>query len=176
MNDNTLLNQSELRNNSQLQICPSCGVQKEKKEFTTKGGAVRKRCLVCLGKLEELKSEAFRKGRCYKGCRSCFKVKYEEFFSPEVQDTDRTTGHCLECLRKKNREKRSRLIPAHWSCPGCGRERSEVRPAIDHCHKTGDRRGIICGACNSCLGFAYDKPCTLRNLANYLENQRSIFD
>ncbi len=41
---------------------------------------------------------------------------------------------------------------------------------IDHDHKTGEIRGVLCGGCNVALGSARDDPELLRNLAAYLEN------
>lgn len=40
---------------------------------------------------------------------------------------------------------------------------------VDHCHKTGGIRGILCHLCNMTLGCALDSPSTLRNAADYLE-------
>jgi hypothetical protein len=41
--------------------------------------------------------------------------------------------------------------------------------SIDHCHKTGRVRGLLCNHCNSALGHARDNPSILRALASYLE-------
>lgn len=41
--------------------------------------------------------------------------------------------------------------------------------AIDHNHKTGKFRSILCLPCNSMLGMAKDSPDTLRQAADYLE-------
>lgn len=40
---------------------------------------------------------------------------------------------------------------------------------IDHCHKTGKVRGLLCSNCNHALGKMRDDPILLRNAANYLE-------
>lgn len=40
---------------------------------------------------------------------------------------------------------------------------------VDHCHKTGGIRGILCHPCNMTIGNAKDNPSTLRNAADYLE-------
>lgn len=42
-------------------------------------------------------------------------------------------------------------------------------PSIDHNHKTGKIRGIICMCCNTGLGMFTDNTATLREAANYLE-------
>lgn len=40
---------------------------------------------------------------------------------------------------------------------------------IDHCHTSGQVRGVLCGDCNTALGRAKDDPEILRKLALYLE-------
>lgn len=42
-------------------------------------------------------------------------------------------------------------------------------PHVDHDHKTGRVRGILCQKCNIALGMVDDNPSIARSLANYLE-------
>lgn len=42
---------------------------------------------------------------------------------------------------------------------------------IDHCHKTGRVRGILCGNCNKAIGLLEDNPVFLTNAINYLKNE-----
>ena len=60
-------------------------------------------------------------------------------------------------------------------CHGCHRLQSE-HPykrsyAVDHCHKTGIVRGLLCDQCNSILGRCSDDPAVLRRLASYLDGK-----
>lgn len=60
-----------------------------------------------------------------------------------------------------------------WACASCGvrfdLSQRALGPNIDHCHKTGVVRGLLCNGCNRALGFINDNPATARKLADYLE-------
>ncbi|MCX5338149.1 endonuclease VII domain-containing protein [Streptomyces sp. NBC_00124] len=40
---------------------------------------------------------------------------------------------------------------------------------VDHCHKTGRVRGVLCFNCNSGLGLLRDDPEAMNRAADYLE-------
>lgn len=52
-------------------------------------------------------------------------------------------------------------------CAICNSSPSETFH-IDHCHKTGVVRGLLCGACNRGIGAFYDNPENLEAAARYL--------
>lgn len=45
---------------------------------------------------------------------------------------------------------------------------------VDHDHRTGKVRGLLCQPCNISLGAAKDKPDVLRSLADYLVRSATI--
>ena len=45
-----------------------------------------------------------------------------------------------------------------------------VELSIDHDHKTGKVRGLLCSACNSVIGFVEDDPSRLQAAVEYLKN------
>ena len=48
------------------------------------------------------------------------------------------------------------------------------RLVVDHCHETGRVRELLCGHCNSALGFARDDPNVLRRMAEYVEKHKPL--
>ena len=65
-----------------------------------------------------------------------------------------------------------------YKCQICGaphieettqRNRKRGKLAVDHCHKTGKIRGLLCISCNQGLGSFRDSPEALRAAAKYLE-------
>ena len=43
--------------------------------------------------------------------------------------------------------------------------------AVDHCHKTGKVRGLLCNVCNTFLGAVKDDIKILKTMINYIERQ-----
>jgi hypothetical protein len=66
------------------------------------------------------------------------------------------------------------LLRQQSQCAGCGAPVGQDKSAcIDHCHKTGRIRGLLCNHCNWALGHARDDRSLLYQLAAYLELDRS---
>jgi hypothetical protein len=59
---------------------------------------------------------------------------------------------------------------ANGACEVCGSNSGQMD--IDHDHKTGKVRGILCSWCNRALGMAKDDPAILRKMADYLEARK----
>lgn len=60
-----------------------------------------------------------------------------------------------------------------WSCAICGKVPSK-KLDVDHCHKTGKFRGMLCKGCNTALGKFKDSPDLLNRAIDYLK--RGGFD
>jgi hypothetical protein len=63
-------------------------------------------------------------------------------------------------------------------CLGCRRSFASLgrEPDIDHNHRTGQVRGLLCHSCNLILGLARDEVSTLFDLIKHLESARGVFD
>lgn len=63
------------------------------------------------------------------------------------------------------------LAEQNGKCAICGRTSGSSRRTslvVDHDHRTGAIRGLLCGQCNRVLGFVDDNPRTLRAALVYL--------
>lgn len=60
-------------------------------------------------------------------------------------------------------------------CQICQKHESQLerRLAIDHCHSTGQIRGLLCMPCNTAIGKLGDDPALVRRAAAYLEKEHA---
>lgn len=118
-------------------------------------------------------------------CSRCLKNRALRFFSGP-------RGRICSDCSKKSRSKASHeariqdtygLEPGEYDklfeaqggkCAICGGTRRQ-RLSVDHCHKTGQVRGLLCRMCNGrLLTSVRDNPNTLRNAADYLERPPAV--
>ena len=66
-----------------------------------------------------------------------------------------------------------------YKCPICEREFKKIQKDsikrdqinVDHSHKTGKVRGLLCSPCNRAIGLLGESINTLTNAINYLTNK-----
>jgi endogenous inhibitor of DNA gyrase (YacG/DUF329 family) len=64
------------------------------------------------------------------------------------------------------------LLAQNGVCAICGKPPTRRRLDIDHNHKTGQVRGLLCEGCNRHIGFIENNPDFIHKAANYLEESR----
>lgn len=92
---------------------------------------------------------------------------------------------CRDCERSRVRERvyfltrgittaqRNEMLAAQGGkCLCCGSEESGSKKGwhVDHCHRTGAIRGVLCANCNVALGHVDDSIEKLQMLINYLKS------
>lgn len=135
-----------------------------------------------------------------KVCSHCKEAKPIQVFNKNPSRKDGLSYYCKACSSVANREARLRLTPEertrrHFEgqlrfayglepedfaqiklnqqnkCAVCSVVFKES-PHVDHCHKTGKLRGLLCRFCNQGLGMFRDAPENLRAAANYLDKAK----
>jgi hypothetical protein len=100
------------------------------------------------------KYRATQKGRMGARART-IERKYEISFADFLYLRERQDGRCAICQEK--------IITYIGT-----RKTRKSQLQIDHCHRTGAVRGLLCFLCNSGLGKFRDNPALLRAAADYL--------
>lgn len=76
--------------------------------------------------------------------------------------------HLWVCYRITEADYATILAHQNGVCAGCLRSPGRIRFAVDHCHRTGLIRGLLCWPCNRALGILRDNQTATANLAGYL--------
>lgn len=98
----------------------------------------------------------------------------DECFSAGQTDTYlwKTYGVSYEWYLKK-------LVEQEHKCAICGGEGFRMKDrgvllVVDHCHDTGNVRGLLCHNCNRALGLFKDSAESLKQALTYLEGSTTI--
>lgn len=134
-----------------------------------------------------------------KTCTGCGTSKALGDYSGHGTTRDRLNPQCRQCIRDRNKQWRldnpdrarlkqlkthlrnaygitieeyDKLVEAQEGlCAICGLPETvkNGRLAVDHDHKTGQIRGLLCFGCNTGIGKLQDDPALLRRAVQYLE-------
>jgi hypothetical protein len=133
-----------------------------------------------------------------KRCTKCKEVKSPTEFHKDSRRKDSLQSRCKPCgqagvaaWKKANPDRvRARVVNKVYGisvqtyeemlcdqdacCSICAVafEQTGKKPNVDHCHETGNVRGLLCGPCNKMLGMARDTPSILQRAIKYLEASR----
>ncbi|MGW2632450.1 endonuclease VII domain-containing protein [Streptomyces chattanoogensis] len=115
----------------------------------------------------------------HKRCRKCGEVKPHSEWDRNRRASDGLSTRCKACRAVEGREghlkrqygitvaeRETMITQQNGLCPIC------LRPDpvhVDHCHKTGKVRGVLCFNCNSALGKLGDDPDAIRRAIAYPE-------
>jgi Recombination endonuclease VII len=118
---------------------------------------------------------------CNRGA-GCGRTKSIEEFYKKRSGSDGFATYCGPYdIQKTGRSRRKRkygmaaaefddlLLSQHGKCAICKRPSYTKKGlVVDHCHRTGAIRGILCSRCNSALGLFDDDPALLERALEYL--------
>lgn len=135
---------------------------------------------------EDVESGRYRKYRtldCPDGHKWCARCQQFRQLTSFATNKGKPASYCIPCQRAYNRERRVQLhygitydeyelllACQDFRCAICGGRPRKNALSVDHDHKTGEIRGLLCSRCNHrLLGAANDDPVRLRKAADYLE-------
>lgn len=102
------------------------------------------------------------------------------------KDSNKHTNECKSCRIERQRVKKLGVsnqdyekifIEQEGQCKICNCKLNSSRYtkfAVDHCHKTGVTRGLLCTNCNTALGLFKDSKHRLQNAIDYLNSFKDI--
>lgn len=113
-----------------------------------------------------------------KKCNGCGEIKPIEEFGLNRDNRTGKRYRRSKCNTCKNRAKQLRQYgmkagdyermyeEQEGKCQICNIYHTKL--VVDHCHNTGNVRGLLCDPCNKGLGFFKDNSVYLQNAINYL--------
>lgn len=105
-----------------------------------------------------------------KVCKLCKNKKSKKDYQIHSKKTNgeiRLTSRCKSCISIENKKIRDKKYNEETKLHN--KSGKPIDLSVDHCHKTGVNRGLLCSSCNIGLGYFKDSPETLRSAADYLD-------
>jgi hypothetical protein len=180
-----------------MKRCPECGLTKARGDFhrrRDRSDGLTRNCADCtkarwrktqahLYKTRRRnRAEVFSQG-CIK-CATCAKLKHPDLYAISNRSSSGHAWRCRHCEHDRRLQSKYKISAYDWGnmwsaqgglCAGCENHLTGGwTTQVDHCHKTGKVRGLLCNRCNTTLARVRDDPCYLRRLANYVENYRGV--
>lgn len=138
---------------------------------------MRKTCTKC--GFKGTVARFYRDGKSKDGythwCKTCFKEQNQKDKARDPEKhraymRQRMFLHNLKKLYSMTLEQYQDLLAAQANrCAICNRLFKKT-PLIDHCHKTGKVRGLLCRACNTGIGSFKDDPTLTEAATRYLQD------
>ena len=140
-----------------LKYCPKCKQTKDIKEFyKTKHNKGRaSQCIEC--------SKDIRRNIPKKQIHGYYMNRKEKQWENKlIRNFGINATEYYKLLKQQNNK-----------CAICKNEYKEgnKKLAVDHCHKTGKIRGLLCSNCNPALGFLKEDLNIIKNLVRYIKNK-----
>lgn len=126
-----------------MKVCRGCSVEKNVSEFyLNKTGFYHPYCKPC----NSIRSRDWKR------------ENKQKHYLNKIKDKLKITHEQYETLFKRHNGK----------CAICFKEEKSRRLSVDHCHKSGAIRGLLCRTCNIALGYLNDDIQLFKNAILYL--------
>ena len=176
-----------------MKVCTNCNKEYPHTEFRA-DTYLRNKCRLCLNEQARLsrhrlwkkhpeKHEEYKKKlkeirlRNVEDKRIKDRIRYQEN-KEKIKKERKEFYHKFPELVRKRRMMTTYKITAEKyeqlnavkNCECCGRSEKEFVKglSIDHCHKSGEVRGVLCPNCNTAIGLFNDDPGVMKKAIGYL--------
>ncbi|MFF8651351.1 endonuclease VII domain-containing protein [Streptomyces griseoluteus] len=180
----------EVQNEESLKRCARCGEHKPRAAFRRRRSnldGLQQHCRDCASDYHRRRQEILgRKVRPktdipdgHKLCLKCGEIKPWAEWHRNSSASDGLSTRCKTCRAAEGRanhlkrsygiteaERDAMVAAQRGLCVIC---LNAPAAHVDHCHKTGRVRGVLCFNCNSAIGKLGDDPEAVRRAAAYLE-------
>ena len=104
-------------------------------------------------------------------CKDCYKTYNTKYMRNARSDSNRTYSHYFRKYGLTQEEVFQMHDERQFKCDICGNatDHRYDKLCIDHSHRTGKVRGLLCFSCNTALGNFKDSIDNLKNAITYLE-------
>lgn len=145
-----------------LKKCPKCNTDKPISEFhknAAQHDGLQCQCKVC----------NWERIKCWR------EVNYNKYRTGK-RKWEKANPNKVKCYRRKRtlasygisvEDYEQLMRNQKHKCAICKRK---VKLVVDHCHKTGKIRGLLCNTCNAGLGMLGDNKANLRRAVEYVSN------
>jgi len=180
-----------------LKICIICKFGKPPHEFNkdmSEIDCLKTICRNCISKRTAMYAELpCDTPNATKICSLCKVDKPSNFFTKHRKENDGLRKVCRPCDRARMLMKSYNMTVSRYQdmlkeqdgkCAICknpqefnnvNNKSGKVSPlSVDHCHKTGTVRGLLCDPCNRALGALRDDPKIAENAAIYIRFHKSV--
>lgn len=164
----------------ETKICKECSCELPLSSFEQfPEGRYRNECKTCKAQQKrEIRARHKEVGHvaAEKLCSICNILKNGSEFYKKFGEASGLYHCCKVCEKEQTLIRKYGITRAEWhemASQQCGRclicGRIPQRLVVDHCHKTGRVRGLLCGKCNRGIGLLNDSVEILASATTYLQ-------
>ena len=178
--------------NIESKVCSICHVKKPVSEFNlhhakTKGESkYRSECKICQTIYRKENAYKYKEGQRLYNIQNAEKIKKRrDEYRSNLDNREKAREYAKEYQRNNPQRQRDRTLKQYgitqqdydtmlesqnFGCAICGTKKNGRKKnfVVDHDHKTGVVRGLLCTQCNAGLGNYKDNPESIRRAIEYL--------